>query len=377
MKNRSPSVSVAYLAVVIGLIVRYAPGKSYSSENWSSPNDDVHHAIDDGSASGTFQFHGGWDGTTKLVGKYYLPTQHPHSDEGSLPPAIIMAHGLGLMQDCSLDKFIDTFRSEGIAVFTFDYATFGHSDGLPRHEVHPKTHISDVNAALEAVRIQFTDMVDTQRLALWGTSLAGGHVLSSALSPGITKKEVRAVVVQVPHIASGIEGILGTVISDPITYLPALGMILAGYIKSILLKVAYNQNWYFPLHGKPGSTAAMQNPGDDEGYGDLCASSIAEETGMWRNAYTIMSVPHILLYRPMSLISQRKNIENQPSVLLVAAELDTLCPARYVTEASKRIHGSELFLLEGAGHFDVYKGEHLQKALDKEVPFLKKHLFAD
>jgi len=41
-------------------------------------------------------------------------------------------------------------------------------------------------------------------MALWGTSLAGGHVLLVALSPGDhTKDDVRAVVAQVPHLASG------------------------------------------------------------------------------------------------------------------------------------------------------------------------------
>lgn len=376
------AVMALCLAIVVGLIMNYAPGTKFD-DDWSMtlPDASLLSGIDiDGSSSdsSTFEFDGGRDGSTRLVGKYFLPSSQQRQQSGGgreqqLPPAIVMAQGLGLVQDCSLKNFIDAFTAEGMAVFTFDYATFGLSDGLPRHEVDPTTHISDVNAAVEAVRKQFTHVVDVHRIALWGNSLGGGHVLSTSLSPGITKKDIRAVVAQIPFLAQS------TVMP---TVMPAWGQIIAGFAKALLLSVMNQFQsssiwWYFPLHGKPGSIAAMQNPGDDEGYARLCAASKSKEMGLWRNAITGLSLPRLLSYRPMNLISQRQNTKEQPPVLLVGAENDTLCLATYVEAAAKQIHGSELFILQDVGHFDIFGGEALEKVLQREVLFLRTHLFAD
>jgi hypothetical protein len=54
---------------------------------------------------------------------------------------------------------------------------FGGSDGEPRNWVAPKRHIADWLDAIKHVREQLADRVDASRLALWGTSFAGGHVL--------------------------------------------------------------------------------------------------------------------------------------------------------------------------------------------------------
>lgn len=389
LTSSSVAVSMACIAMLTGLIMNFTPGTTFD-DDWSVKLPDPSLLLSgiNNSAYGTFEFHGGQDGTTKLVGKYFFPLkqQQQQQSEGTRtpPPAIIMAQGLGLMQDCLLNDYINAFKSEGIAVFTFDYATFGHSHGLPRHEVDPTTHISDLNAAIEAVRKQFTLKVDVESISLWGSSLGGGHVLSAGLSPGVTRKDIRAVVAQIPHIVSGGEAVSGTVMSDPVALFPVLGKTTAALIKSILLMIM-NKNeessswWYVPLHGKRGSAAVMQNPGDDEGYGALCNTGrgSAEEVGIWRNALTGISSPRLLSYRPMNVISQQQNAEDQPPVLLVAAEYDTLCPAKYVVAAAQLIQGSELHVLPGAGHFDVYKGEGLEKTIQLEVAFLRRHLFAD
>mmetsp|Transcript_10020 Transcript_10020/g.22435 ORF Transcript_10020/g.22435 Transcript_10020/m.22435 type:complete len:106 (-) Transcript_10020:361-678(-) len=99
--------------------------------------------------------------------------------------------------------------------------------------------------------------------------------------------------------------------------------------------------------------------------------------GLWRNAMTANSVSRLLSYRPMDLIDRRKNAKDQPPVLLVGAENDTACLVMYVKTAVHQIHGSELFILQGAGHFDVYGGDNLKKTLEEEVLFLKTHIFAD
>ena len=316
------------------------------------------------------EFQGGHDGTTRLIGKLCRPS-HPNDARSS--PVVIMAHGLGLAQECSLGKFADAFVDEGIATFTFDYATFGYSSGFPRHMVDPTTHIADIRAAIATIVDRSEELgVDAGNIGLWGTSLGGGHVISAALDDAASTKSIKAVVSQVPHLASGVESVMGTFLRDPITYAPALGRVLAGVLKGSILGIS-GSYWYLPLHGKPGSAAAMQNSGDSEGYGSLCPPQL-HESGMWKNAMTAGSVMRILLYRPLSKLTRSRSDDmDPPPTLLVAAEKDTLCPAMYAKHIAKRIENVELLLLDGAGHFDVY-GTELERVIKHEAAFLKQHL---
>jgi alpha-beta hydrolase superfamily lysophospholipase len=91
-----------------------------------------------------------------------------------------MAHGLGGQKDFGLDRYGQMFSKEGIAVFIFDYRTFGGSSGEPRHWVSPKRHVQDWHSAVAYIQSALSDKVDSQKIILWGTSLAGGHALVTA-----------------------------------------------------------------------------------------------------------------------------------------------------------------------------------------------------
>ena len=66
--------------------------------------------------------------------------------------------------------------------------------------------------------------------------------------------------------------------------------------------------------------------------------------------------------------------------LLIAAQDDTLCPAKYVKKAHALIAGSEYYEVGSSnnhangGHFDIYGGKELQDSLEREVAFFQKHL---
>jgi len=115
------------LAVAVALITNYALGTSFD-DSWSVmlPSDDdaiiassVSSSARGGSPpapSGMFESYGGRDGATALRGRYFLP---PSRSDGPLPPPprVVMAHGLGAAQDCSLGGYVDTFVSGGMMVF--------------------------------------------------------------------------------------------------------------------------------------------------------------------------------------------------------------------------------------------------------------------
>ena len=318
------------------------------------------------------EFSGG-DGLTRLVGRLHLPEtspmdQHLEEEDAPRPPIIVMAHGLGLVQDAKLDIFVQEYTKEGIAVMTFDYATFGWSEGWPRHQVIPRQHVNDWKAALEHVRTRLQNKVDTQRIAVWGISLSGGHVLRLAA----TDPDIIAVVSIVPHIKSGLEGVIGTIRNDPLPALIGLAKVGAALLKWVMIELLgvflpeYGEA-YVPLHGSPGSAAVMQNPGDDEGFSRLVQN--LPESLQWKNRASVASILPLLSNRPFNVVDQISC-----STLHMAASLDTLCPAEAVEAATNRMDRNKTrhIILEGASHFDVYEGQFLQRVLQETRSFLVK-----
>ena len=92
------------------------------------------------------------------------------------PPIVVMAHGFGAQREMRLPDFAERFVSQGLAALVFDYRCFGDSDGEPRNLIDPRRHLEDWNAAIDHARA-LPDL-DASRLALWGTSFSGGHVLA-------------------------------------------------------------------------------------------------------------------------------------------------------------------------------------------------------
>lgn len=104
-----------------------------------------------------------------------------------------MAHGFGALKEGRLDAFAERFAAAGMAALVFDYRHFGTSTGEPRGLMHMDRQHDDWQAAVAHART--LERVDPERIALWGSSNSGGHVIwVAARDPRIA-----AVVSQVPH----------------------------------------------------------------------------------------------------------------------------------------------------------------------------------
>ena len=89
-------------------------------------------------------------------------------------PVVVFGHGLGGVKKQRLAAFAERFAAAGVAALAFDYRHFGDSDGQPRQLVSVRRQLDDWEAAVRCVRAR--PDVDAHRVALWGTSFAGGHV---------------------------------------------------------------------------------------------------------------------------------------------------------------------------------------------------------
>lgn len=106
---------------------------------------------------------------------------------------VVLCTGFGGTQDTpALVATARDFARAGYHAVTFDYRSFGLSDGQPRQVVSIAGQLDDIAAALACAR--GLDGVDPERIVLWGTSLGGGHVIAAASrDPGVA-----AVIAQIP-----------------------------------------------------------------------------------------------------------------------------------------------------------------------------------
>src|SRR5258707_6429231 len=72
----------------------------------------------------------------------YLP-------EGGGPhPAVVMAHGIGVIKAGGLAPFAERFREEGFVAIAFDYRNFGGSGGQPREALSVPRQRADYSTVI-------------------------------------------------------------------------------------------------------------------------------------------------------------------------------------------------------------------------------------
>jgi dienelactone hydrolase len=147
------------------------------------------------------------EGGDRLRGWLFVP-----ENRSARHPAISMAHGYAGVKEHGLERFARAFAEAGFVVLVHDHRNFGSSDGAIRHDIDPWCQIADWRRAI--CLLESLPEVDADRIGVWGTSYAGGHVLVLAA----TDRRIRAVVAQVPTI-SGYQQGLRRVPPDAVTAL--------------------------------------------------------------------------------------------------------------------------------------------------------------
>lgn len=283
-------------------------------------------------------------GGLKCAGWLYLP------EGAENPPVLIMAHGFAAERTFRLPLFAERFAEKGIAVFLFDYRNFGDSEGSPRNLVNPYRHIRDWEAALAHVKA--LPDVNTDKIALWGSSFSGGHVICVAAR----HPEIAAVVSQVPFV----DGIASTLIRKPKDIVTA---VIAGW-RDLGRKLTFRSPYRVPAIGYPDEFAIMNTEESMPGY-----SVLVPEDSSWENEVPARVLLLVPLYSPMR---QAGRVESP--VLIVAAEKDSLIPIKAVEKTSARIKNVTLHRLS-CNHFAPYVGDFFEENVTIETAFLERHLF--
>ncbi len=264
-------------------------------------------------------------------------------------PAVLLGHGFAGTQEVRLPAFARRFAEEGFVCLTFDYRHFGASGGEPRQLLSVGRQLADWRAALEHLRA--LPEVDPERIALWGTSFSGGHVVRLA-SEGAA---VAACIAQIPFA----DGIPVTLERPPLEALRLTFLSLRDHLRGLLGRPPL----LVPVVGPPGSMSAMNTPDAMPGY-----RSIIPEGVDWVNEVAARILLAVPLYRPV------RGARRIACPLLVAlARDDRVTPPAPARRVAARAPRAELLEFDG-GHFDLYLGEPFEELVAAEIDFLHRHL---
>jgi uncharacterized protein len=274
---------------------------------------------------------------------WLYPSQAPRA------ACVVMAHGFGGVREARLDAYAERFQRAGHAVLVFDYRHFGSSSGEPRQLIAIRRQLADWRAAVAFARS--LDGVDPDRVALWGTSFSGGHVLAVAARD----PRVAAVISQVPFMSG-----LATVATAG----PRDGLRLAAAgLRDALGAVAGRPSHYVPIVGQPGELAAMTAPGAEAGCRALFPPGFP-----WRNEVAARIFLATGFYMP-----GRRAPHVRCPLLVQVADGDSTTPSAPAMRAARRAPRGELRRYPG-DHFDIYLGEPFERAVADQLDFLERAL---
>ncbi|KQR98456.1 alpha/beta hydrolase [Williamsia sp. Leaf354] len=280
----------------------------------------------------------------RCAGWLYRPQA---DDNASGPvPIVVLGHGLGAVKEMRLDAFAERFVAAGYAALVFDYRHFGDSEGTPRQLLDIGKQRADWHAAIAHAR--GLDGIDPDRVALFGTSFGGGHVLAVAAQD----PRVAAVISQCPF-TSGLASAL-TLGVGPSVRVTALGL------RDAVAHLTRRSRVMVPLAGRPGEAALMNAHDALGGYLGI----VPEGEDDFANAVAATIGLQIPMQRPGKYAA-----DIEVPVLFGVCEKDTVAPAgptlRFAAKAPKGV-----IKRYPVGHFDIYVGEPFEVAVTDYVEFL-------
>lgn len=220
----------------------------------------------------------------------------------------------------------------GVDVLAFDYRGFGLSGGGNRQSVSMLAQVEDYHAAVDAAKA--LPDVDPTRVALWGVSLAGGHVMSVAAA----RRDIAAAIALTPLV----DGWAAAALALRHYAWPSLIRCAWAGVRSRVSTARGGDPVTIPLVGPPGHDAAINLSGAYQRYTSVAGPS-------WRNEVGAAVSFELLRYRPV-----RRAETIRCRMLVQIGDSDRSAPPHAAAKCAAAA-GAELRRYE-ADHFDVWPG---------------------
>jgi uncharacterized protein len=264
-------------------------------------------------------------------------------------PCVVMAHGFSATRRDGLEPYAEHFADAGFGVLLFDYRGFGESGGEPRQVIDIRGQQDDYRAAIRAAAR--VDWVDHARIALFGSSFSGGHVVTVASGDVL----IAAAVAQAPFA----DGMVQLRVTPPKIAARATFDGLRDAIGAALGRPPVT----LPAAGPPGTYAVMTAPEAEPGF-----TAIVGEGSRWRNEVAARVMLCIGLWRPV------KDATRVACPLLVCVcDGDQTTPPGAALQMAQNAPRGEIVRYP-IGHFDIYVGESFERAVADQTAFLRRVL---
>lgn len=270
---------------------------------------------------------------------------------------VIMAGGTAVTKEPASDRFAARFNDAGLSVLAFDFRHFGESGGRPRQVVRIDEQLADFHAAIAYARS--LPEVDPRRIAIWGFSLAGGHIFRvAAQDPNLA-----AAVAQAP-LADG-----QAAAPNALRHMTpgALARVMGRALLDAVGGLLGREPLLVPLAGPRGTVATMTTPDGIDGDRALNPGNRYPD---WRQEVAARVMLRIGLYRP-SRCAPRVLC---PLLVLAYDDDRSALPGPAIHAGERAPHG-HVVRLPGS-HYAAFLEGH-EQAVETELSFLHRHLADD
>lgn len=236
----------------------------------------------------------------------------------------------------------------------YDNRNWGDSDGEPRQESNPGLQQTDLYDAFNyAVNLPG---IDPERIAYWGTSFSGGNTIYAAA----IDKRIKAAVVQAPAVSGESRSLA---FKDRI---PALfqdrARVATGGERGRVPCIALSHE-----DAKSGTAAVL--------FPDLHAYESFEGIyacgGRWENWVTEQTQLYMLEFEAQAMIHR---VSPTPLLMVIPGNDVTVRTSSQLQAFGKALEPKQMLFLDGAGHFDIYRGAYFEKSIAVQIDFLRRHL---
>jgi len=286
-----------------------------------------------------------------------------HTKHKSRAPLVIISHGLGSQKDMGLENYAVAFAKVGISSLVIDYRSFGLSTDKYRNFISPWRHIEDIESIVMAVHdgILLNNSVDSNKIALWGSSLAGGHGIMVA-SKLKDKGFLKGIVAQVPHLdgkAASLRGIKSRGLLDTLR-------LLCISVSDIIRGILGFSPLYVKIAGLANETAYM--PMTEQDLQTYYSKHPKTYLGNWKNLAPARTLLFMSRYNPINEIPKLT-----VPVLMIGASNDDLCPVSTIEKAFNALQPNRLhrMVTKECTHFDIYVGPVYEELKAEMIKFLQ------
>lgn len=286
-------------------------------------------------------------GGEQLRGRLYLPRK-----AGGRVPGVVLNNGLGGTQAVVVHTYADRFAQAGMAALTYDYRHFGASGGEPRQFYMSDLQVADCRGAIAYLR--GLPEVDSERIAIWGTSSSGGYGLQIAAEDG----GIACVCAQCPSLDHA---------ADSRLIFQREGI---GYFLRLFFHAARDKGrarfglsaHHIAIVGKPGTAAIFTAPGVFEACAPIYGPSFRNEL-----CARVMLTPH---GKTAADVLEQVRC---PALIQICEHDAMVAPAGTLRMAQRMGTLAELQCYP-IGHYDIYQGAHFARAVADQLAFFSRHL---